>query len=135
MLPSYDSGYPAPEIDPHQDQLPDSTRAFCSSFPSPLVINFSSSSGRGPVSPDTHPKSDGRERQGTAGTTTSVTDSYVSIYHAPPHTNFRLVFFSPRLDNVIILCAYDHMIICAYYDHMRMCHGHSRYRGTGEALL
>ena len=130
MLPSYDSGYPAPEIDPHQDQLPDSTRAFCSSFPSPLVINFSSSSGRGPVSPDTHPKSDGQERQGTAGATTSVTDSYVSIYHAPPHTNFRLEFFSPRLDNVIILlCTYDHIIICAYD------HGHSRYRGTGEALI
>jgi hypothetical protein len=48
---------------------------------------------------DTHPKGDGRERSGAAGASTTATDSYVSICHARPRTNFRLVFFSIEVDS------------------------------------
>ena len=68
---------------------------------------------------DTHPKSDGRERPGAAGASTTATGSYVSTYHARPRTNFRLVFFSIEVDSDpmricnMIICAYAHVMMIA----------------------
>ena len=101
---------------------------------------MSVNNGWGPVYTDTHPKSDGRERPGAAGASTTATGSYVSTYQARPRTNFRLVFFSIGIA-IIITCAYAHMIIplcmstthhiyhmriCAY-DHMRVHSTHGSY--------